>query len=143
MCYQLCAQKSKFCADSKKNVSFAFRSSDVTCHESHVIFFVVKKIIGARWWTVCYQRGLPRLVSRPIKSLNIARILKKLGRCASSCLSLLEPLMSHVMCHVFIFLLLVELVGGGSVINRAYPVYFQGLSMANIGHIFTSHASHR
>ena len=51
--------------------------SRVTCHVSHVtchlspVTCYLKKIIniilrqrgGASWWRVCYQRGLPRLVS--------------------------------------------------------------------------------
>ena len=36
----------------------------VTCHMSHDYFFII--FFGqsgkARWWRVCYQRGLPRLV---------------------------------------------------------------------------------
>ena len=36
-----------------------FHVSHVPCHMSHVTFF---KSGIAIWWTVCYQRGLPRLV---------------------------------------------------------------------------------
>ena len=63
-----------------KNLNFArtwIRVSSVTCHLSHVqIFFshffnIYKKILfkkigqsdGGGWWSVCYQRGLPHLVS--------------------------------------------------------------------------------
>ena len=50
--------------------------SCVTCHMSHVIFFFfyVKKIGqsgGASRWRVCYQRGLPRLVSKYLVGLTI------------------------------------------------------------------------
>ena len=41
--------------------------SHVTCHMSHVIFFFFfffGQIGEAYWWRVCYQRGLPRLVSQ-------------------------------------------------------------------------------
>ena len=40
--------------------------SRVNCHMSFFFFFIVKKIWqsgGASRWRVCYQRGLPRLVS--------------------------------------------------------------------------------
>ena len=41
--------------------------SGVTCQVLHVIFFLYLFFFlqsgGASWWRVCYQRGLPRLVS--------------------------------------------------------------------------------
>ena len=36
--------------------------SHVTCHMSKGIFFCFFQNIGASWWMVCYQRGLPCLV---------------------------------------------------------------------------------
>ena len=53
-----------------------YHVSSVTCHVSrvtgpmskklHFFFFLHKKKFGqsggASWWSVCYQRGLPRLV---------------------------------------------------------------------------------
>ena len=66
--------------------------------------------------------------------------------------------MSHVMCHVshvtfffflsfFILLFLdkvVKLVGGGSVINGAYPVYFFSMQQTNRGQltVVALYASH-
>ena len=38
-----------------------FHVSRVTCHMSHVTFFGQSG--EDYWWRVCYQRGLPRLVS--------------------------------------------------------------------------------
>ena len=39
--------------------------SRVTCHLSHVTFIsssFFQQRVGAGWWRVCYQQGLPRLV---------------------------------------------------------------------------------
>ena len=58
--------------------------SHVTCHVSpvkkyifHFSFLIILqkkngKSGGARRWRVCYQRGLPRLVTLPLLTVNIA-----------------------------------------------------------------------
>ena len=40
--------------------------SHVMCHMSHVIFFFFRQSGEAYRWRVCYQRGLPRLVTQGI-----------------------------------------------------------------------------
>ena len=54
--------------------------SRVTCHMSILFFYFTKKIgqsDGASWWRVCYQRGLPRLVSdslsHPLVKISLRR----------------------------------------------------------------------
>ena len=51
--------------------------SHVTCHLSHVNFIFILffgQIVGASRWRVCYQRGLPRLVSNLIVLRNLKDI---------------------------------------------------------------------
>ena len=36
--------------------------SRVRCHMSNIFFIFFLQSGGASWWSVCYQRGLPRLV---------------------------------------------------------------------------------
>ena len=46
--------------------------------------------------------------------------------------------LSHVICHdVFFFGKGLELVGGGSIINGAYPVSFMKASLTSCSHLFT------
>ena len=50
--------------------------SPVTCHMSHVTCICFGQKVGASQWSVCYQRGLPRLVLKHNWSLTFSLPLK-------------------------------------------------------------------
>ena len=128
--------------------------SRVTCQVSHVrcqMFFFFGQNGRASRWRVCYQRGLPRLVNWLIHSfsnpfppdlqITFPANPKELGswnfdrmftlyqvshvRCQVSRVRCqLSYVRCRMSCHIF-FLFFFGQSGGGSVINGAYPVYFQ------------------